>query len=148
MIHERISIDQRPLHLNQLNIAVPKCESIVKYISISLVASLSIAILANDILHGVYFIPAVVCVNYDVPSSAVRWFHHTHHLCSALCCRGLLTPVMLRGILIIILHPLVAVLEIILLVVLALPSLLLRGDHRGDNVTVRTAILAAGLLSI
>ena len=150
MIHERVSIDQRPLHLNQFNIAVPQCEPVVQYIPISLVASLSIAILANDILDGVYFISAVACVHDDVSSSTVRWLHHTHHLCGALSRRGLLTPVLLRGILIVsILRPTLAVVLVIMLLVLAL-GLLLRGDHRGDNITVRTAtaILAIRLLSV
>jgi len=57
---------------------------------------------------------------------------------------------LLRGILIVsILRPTLAVVLVIMLLVLAL-GLLLRGDHRGDNITVRTAtaILAIRLLSV
>ena len=140
VIHQRVAVDERTLHFDQLDIAVSEGNSVVQNVSIRLVARLSVAILANDILHSVDFAPAVVRVHNDVASAAVRRLHDAHDLRRALCGHGMRGPVLLFAFLVITVGPL-AILMVMCL--LALAALLLWSDHGRDDVVVRASVSIA-----
>ena len=96
-IHQRVPIYQSFLHFYQFNVVVTQSKPVPKYIAISCLSSLSVAILADHILHRVHLVPAVGRIDYDVFATPVRRFNHAHHLgsCALLGFRLFLSLVLL-----------------------------------------------------
>ena len=132
MIHQRIAINQSSFHLYKFDVTISQGQAIVKDVSISLVTSLPIAILANHILDCVDLVAAVMRVDHDISPTPIRRLNHTHYLCSSLrrnsstCLGSQLKFGLLLG-----------CCSLCLLLLLAF-CLLFRRDHRRNNVTVRS----------
>jgi len=126
MIHQRVAVDERPLHLNQLDVVVAQGQSVVENVAVRLLASLTVAVLADHILNSVDLVTTMVGINDNVSASAVRRLHHRHHLGCSLRISSL--PVYFRFFFFNLL------LLLLILRRLAVARLLWR-DHGRDNVT-------------
>ena len=138
VIHQWVSIDQSSLHLDQLNITVAQGEPIVENIAVCLISRLSVAILANDVLYCVDFVPAVIRIHYNVAPAPIRGLHYTHDLSRSLSGRGLLSTLLFGDSIIFFIFCLIStcIIDLLLSLLLLIASLLLRSDHSRDYVSV------------
>ena len=140
MIHQWVPIDQCSLHLYQLDITVPKSKSVVKYVAISLVSRLTIAILANDVLDCVNFLSTMIGVYNDVASATVGRLNNAHDLSGTL--GGYLLPTLLlcSCLLVVILLVVALIVQILLALLLRVTSLLFGRNYCRDYVRARTLL--------
>ena len=153
MIHQWVPIDQSSLHLDQLDITIAQGEPIVEYITVCLITSLSVAILANHILNCVDFVPAVIGVHYNVTPTPVRRLDHTHDLSRTLGGCSLLSTILFSDVILLFIFYLTTthIIELLLALLLLIASLFLRRDHCCDYVSIgasRVATLFASLLNV
>ena len=148
MIHQGVSIYQCSFHLNQLNIAVSKSESIVKNVAISLVSCLSIAILANDVLDCVNFISTVVGIYNNVASASVGRLNNTHDLSGTLSGCLCSTFLLCSGLSFIFSLGVALIIQMLLALLQRVASLLFGRDHGCYYVTVLPRSLLAILRNV